>query len=121
MGGDDLPISVRRSIAQYLDKEVPDMEKKLEKIFGKPYTLEADVAKNYTFLKAHKDELGDVTYLDRLPEFIKFYWGGVMSGIGWKKFESDDMLQEAFNEAAEKGVIRFEVVDKLEVSNFYWL
>lgn len=91
----------------------------MEKIFKKPYTLESDVAKNYAFLKAHKDELSNATYLDRLPEFIKFYWSGALSGIGWKKFDKDDMLQEAFNEAADKGVIRFEVVDKIEVCDIF--
>ncbi|KAF8527569.1 hypothetical protein BU17DRAFT_61699 [Hysterangium stoloniferum] len=113
-GIDDLPIGIRRGIKQYLDGKHDERQKRLEKMLGMKYTFEADIAKNLAFLRAHKEQVNDASYIDRLPEFVGYYFEGALSGIGWKGFQGDDMLQDGFNEAAEKGVIRFEVVEKID-------
>lgn len=80
-----------------------------------------DLEKNYAYLKANKSKISNPDYMDRLPQTIKSYFDGVVSAAGWKKFETDEMLRDAFNEAAEKGVIRFVIVEKLEVSAIFYM
>jgi hypothetical protein len=117
----DLPLIARRTAAIKLYPEIPKLEEKLTKMFGKPYTIQYDLAATIANLKKHIEEL-DWNTKERIPElapdYTAQYLKAAVEHLESKKFGSDDMLQEAFNEAADKGIVSFELVEKLKVRIF---
>jgi hypothetical protein len=90
-------------------------------MFNKDYVAEYDVLKTLqtikaaTFANAYSADHWYHDHLARVPWIIAQYFMDVAEGLEYREFGKDDMLQEAFVEATDKGIVRFELVDKLPV------
>lgn len=99
---------IRSAIAEALAREDIKLTPNLEDTFAK--------------LKVESERPG--TSLDKryweasVPEWTKNYFDGLLSQLRWQKFDSDDMLQEGFNEAVDKGEIAFRIVDALKNKSY---
>lgn len=69
----------------------------------------------YTKIKAEsqaKDNRIDQKHWEEhVPDWTFLYFRGFLSSIKRQDFDKDDMLQEGFNEAVDKGEIAFRIVD----------
>ncbi|KAG5779279.1 hypothetical protein H9Q73_007067 [Fusarium xylarioides] len=74
-------------------------------------TLVPNFEETYEKLKKTKEGTDFDQYLGA---FILNYFCGLVSTLKWRKFDSDDMLQEALSEALEKGEVHFRILDKVE-------
>jgi hypothetical protein len=54
----------------------------------------------------------------QVPAWTLKYFEGLLSQLKWQKFDSDDMLQEGFNEVVDKSEIAFRIVDKLKFKSY---
>ena len=108
-GGTGLSVGAKGNVKETVDKEFPALEKEFSDILGTKITLDANLESNYS--KNRSDSyfndgiLGTVTVA---------YFKGFASNLEYLKFKGDEMMQEAFQEACEKGIIRLEVVDALK-------
>lgn len=98
--------AIREKIAKLLARDDIKLEPNFETIFAQ---LSAPEAAG----KVDKDN-----YERQLGYLIREYFDGVAYHMDSQKFGSDDMLQEGFNEAVEKGVISFRIVDKLSYASY---
>ncbi|EJD38373.1 hypothetical protein AURDEDRAFT_172615 [Auricularia subglabra TFB-10046 SS5] len=121
LGENDLPVVSRRAIKEHLDVTIPELQEKMQKMFGKEYKFEYDI-------RAYLDKLAqfpdDLSWLrDRLnsavPEFTARYFRAAVENLERLNFGKDDMLQEAFVEGTENLTVRFEIVDKLQNGKTY--
>ncbi|KZV98884.1 hypothetical protein EXIGLDRAFT_274983 [Exidia glandulosa HHB12029] len=121
LGENELPVVARRAIQEHLDTAIPELEEKMQKMFGKEYKFEYDVRATLDKLLQFPNEIS--WFKDRInstvPDFIARYFKAVVRNLEEAKFGSDDMLQEAFVESTEKQIVRFEVVDKLQNGKSY--
>lgn len=62
-------------------------------------------------LKGNKDVRDD--WERNLGSFAKGYYESFVDVLAREKFGEDDLLREGFEEAAEKGVVRLRIVEKL--------
>jgi hypothetical protein len=91
-------------------------------LFNKEYTFEYDLLAVYkerfekTAAKAASEEAWFRSYGSaHVPNTISEYFTHLANGLEYYKFGSDDMLQEAFVETTESGVIVFKLVPELKV------
>lgn len=105
----------RLNIAEYFTPKVAGLNKKLSELLKKEYTFDPSFEANYAKLKEAKN--GD--FKENLGYITHSYYEGLIDHLSYKKFGSDDMLQEAFNEAAEEGKVVFRVVDNGKTKKSY--
>jgi len=121
LGENDLPIVTRRAIAASLDPAVTKAQEELKKLFKEDYKVEADVGAILKKLLAAPDDIS--WYKDyvneRAAEWTALYFENAVNQLDQKKFGSDDMLQEAFLDATDKRIVRFEIVDSLKNGKTY--
>jgi len=114
LGGEELPVVTRRSVAANLDPVIKEVGEKFESLFGKPIPLSYDVK---AVLDAYHNRKGDGNtfndFNDYAPNLIASYFTEAAAKLEYLNFGADDMLKEAFLESAENG-IKFEVVQKLQ-------
>lgn len=108
-GGTGLSVGAKANVKETLDKEFPDLEKKFSEILGYAIKLDANLEENFKTLKVKRTDFND-SYFGTVT---LDYFNGFASKLEYLKFKGDDMMQESFQEACEKGVIKVEVVDKL--------
>lgn len=105
--------AIRERIAKLLQREdvqlVPNFEETFAKLAG---DLKAASG------SGNKSSVDADNYERQLGMFVRDYFDGVAYHLDSQKFGSDDMLQEGFNEAVEKGVIAFRIVDKLAYGSY---
>src|SRR5579859_3873128 len=108
-GGTGLSVGAKANVKETVDKEFPELEKTFSEILGYAVKLDANLEENYKTLKAKNNDFNDSYFGTVTLDYFK----GFASNLDYLKFKGDDMMQEGFQEACEKGVIKVEVVDKL--------
>lgn len=99
--------AVRAKVAELLENPDIKFEPNWDDTFAK---LAAESKRKGTTLAADWEaSLGSVVY---------WYFEGVKSTLEYKKFGSDEMLREGFNEAVEKSLIALRIVDALKDSSY---
>ncbi|KAG5803712.1 hypothetical protein H9Q74_010886 [Fusarium xylarioides] len=111
---DTLSFYARKGIREDYEPDIADVQSELKGILKKDITLVPNFEETYEKLKKTKEGTDFDQYLGA---FILNYFRGLVSTLKWRKFDSDDMLQEALSEALEKGEVHFRILDKVEGSS----
>lgn len=112
-GGSGLSVGAKANVKSTVDKEFPTLSNKFSEVLGTKITLDANLEANN---KKNSEKSG---YNDaKLGTVTVAYFQGFLDKLGYLKFEGDDMMQEAFQDACSKGTIRLEVVDKLQHGSY---
>ncbi|KAF5632499.1 uncharacterized protein FTJAE_7478 [Fusarium tjaetaba] len=111
---DELSFYARKGIREDYEPDIADVQSELKGIIKKDITLVPNFEETYKKLKHTKDGTDFDQYLGA---YIFNYFRGLVSTLKWRKFDSDDMLQEALSEALEKGEVHFRILDKVEGSS----
>jgi hypothetical protein len=108
-GGAKLSVGAKANVKETVEKEFPAVEKQFAELVGEKVTLDANLEENFAIMKKQSGfndgYFGTVT-LDYFKSFA--------NNLEYLKFKTDDMMQEAFQEACSEKVIRLEVVEKLQ-------
>ncbi|KAI0121680.1 hypothetical protein BJ170DRAFT_132825 [Xylariales sp. AK1849] len=117
-----LSFSARTGIRQKYDPKIEKIREKIGTLVAKADiklkpNFEDTFAKLKEESKVKKTELrqdwetnlGNITYR---------YFEGLVGQLQSQKFEDDDLLQEGFNEAVDKGEIAYRIVDKLTDNSY---
>ena len=114
--------AARTGIRQDYDPKIEDVRAKIAKMLGKDdFKLEPNWDDTFAKLSAEKKRKGnslDDAWESRLGYYTFSYFDGLQWMLDSKKFGDDDMLQEGFNEAVDKGEIAFRIVDKLKYGSY---
>ncbi|KIH93437.1 hypothetical protein SPBR_04339 [Sporothrix brasiliensis 5110] len=97
---------IRAKMAKTLAREDIRLEPNFEAVFAKLSSPEA------------AGKVDQDNYERQLGYFMREYFDGVAYQLESQKFGSDDMLQEGFNEAVDKGIVAFRIVDKLSYGSY---
>lgn len=119
-----LSFSAKTAIRKSYDPKIGDVQTKIAEQLGKSagdITLEPNFDALYAALLAESQKPGNKLYKkwdEQLGPFVLSYFDSVRNHLAYKKFATDDMLQEGFNEVVDKGVIEVRIVDKLKYANY---
>lgn len=99
--------AIRARIAEFINKPdiklTPNFEENFAKLAEESKVKKTDLTKDWQKV---------------LGNYTKLYFEGLVSQLDWQKFEDDELLQEGFNEAVDKGEIAMRIVDKLEKGTY---
>lgn len=120
--GASLSFAARTSIRQYYDPKIEEVREKAGELLSRPDikfnpNFEDTFAKLLAESKVKKSQLTK-EWEQNLGSWTKLYFSGFLSQLNWQKFEDDELLQEGFNEAVEKGEVTFRIVDKLTQGSY---
>lgn len=107
---DPLSFHARRSIRDDYDPYTTNLQSQLKGILGRDITLVPNFEDIYCKLKPVKDGSDFDQYIG---QFVRLYFEGLVDELKTQKFDNDDMLKEALNEAADKGEVHFRVIDSI--------
>jgi hypothetical protein len=122
--GDDKPMgyTARTSKRQQYDEKIEEIRAKIAEILNNP---DIKLTPNFedTWAKLKEESKAKKNGLDRqweqtIGDYIRMYFDGFRSQVGWQGFEDDDMLQEGFKEVVDKNEIAFRIVDKLKKKDY---
>jgi hypothetical protein len=115
-----LSSAARLGIKLKWDGEIDAVTKKFADMFQKPdFKLNPRFEENYAKLKENEKSASlDEDWDSRMGEYFRKYFEGAEYQLKYQKFGEDEMLQEGFNEAIEKGEIAIRVVDKLTQGSY---
>lgn len=116
-GDGGLSYETRTDISKNYTPCIGVVVSKINELLKKEYTIEPGFEDAYAKLSASKDATRD--WEKSLGSFMFQYMQGLANSLEYQKFGSDDMLQEAFNEAAESGKIAFRIVDASQMKSSY--
>ncbi|KAF4419175.1 hypothetical protein FACUT_11555 [Fusarium acutatum] len=105
---DALSFYARKRILEDYEPDIADVQSDLKDILHEDINLHPHFEEVYEKLKQTKDGTDFGKYFGT---FMFNYFRGLVSTLKWRKFDSDDMLQEALNEVMEKGEVHFRVLD----------
>jgi hypothetical protein len=110
-----LSYSARHSIATEWEAGVEALQKKIGAQLNNPkIVLDPNFEAVYAALNAAPVVAKDrPDWEKQLGYMMQQYYEGLLWTLQCAKFETDDMLQEGFEEAVDKGIIRFRIVEKL--------
>lgn len=113
-GATGLSVGAKASVKATVDKELPTITTEVSDILGAKMTLDANLEPNFNKLR---DQSGfdDARYGTVIVDYFK----GFLDNLKYLKFKGDDMMQEAFQEACDKCIIRLEVVDTLKHGTYH--
>ncbi|KAH8645669.1 hypothetical protein BX600DRAFT_444235 [Xylariales sp. PMI_506] len=115
--GVTLSFHARNGIRQDYEPKIESIQKKVGELVGK-----ADIKLNpnweHVFAKLKEESQTKKTDLrsdweSDLGRQMHSYFDGFLDQLKWQKFEDDELLQEGFQEAVDKGEVVFRIVDKL--------
>ncbi|PNP80932.1 hypothetical protein FNYG_05747 [Fusarium nygamai] len=104
----------RKGIREDYKPDIAKVQSDLKDILLKDITLHPHFEEVYEKLKQTKEGTDFNQYLGA---FILNYFRGLVSTLKWRKFNSDDILQEALNEAMEKGEVHFRILNTVAGSS----
>ena len=118
-----LSFKARLSKRTDYDARIEEIRSKIGEALAKPdIKLTPNLEDTFAKLQAESQVKGtslDAKYWEsQVPDWTRGYFDGFLSQLKWQKFDEDDMLQEGFNEAVDKGEIAFRVVDKLKFKSY---
>ncbi|CAK7220082.1 hypothetical protein SCUCBS95973_004036 [Sporothrix curviconia] len=120
----ELSFSAKSSVRQKYEPKIANVQAKIAEQLGKPadaITLVPNFEALYAALLAESKRPGNKLYKkweDQIGPFVLGYFESVQSHLTQKKFATDDMLQEGFNEAVDKSTIELRLVDKLKYAKY---
>ncbi|OAA56119.1 hypothetical protein ISF_07717 [Cordyceps fumosorosea ARSEF 2679] len=109
-----ISFETRLDIKQSYDDKIADVRTRINTALKREYTLEPGFEAAYAKLSGTQAE-----FKENLGQFVFLYFEALAGGLVSQKFDSDDMMQEALNEAVESGKIAFRVVDKAQMKETY--
>lgn len=104
----------RVDIKAYYEDKISEVQEEIKKTLGKQYTFEPGFEAAYAKLSGTK-----ANFKDNLGSFVYLYYSALSRTLVRRNFDSDDMLQEGFNEAVESGKIAFRIVDASQMKDSY--
>lgn len=119
-----LGLRSRQSIRSSWDPHAESLREEFARIIGlSDIQLVPNFEANSEFissrLKSNEDgSSGQQDYLERIGEVTKWYFDGLKDYLISSKFDKDDMLQEALQEAISSRVIGLRIVEKLEQKTY---
>ena len=112
-GGASLSVSAKANLKEAFEKERAELEKELSELLGTKITADPNAEAIYAKMKSvsgfNDAQLGTATMA---------YFKGFVYCLEYLKFKGDDMMQEAFQEACSKNIVRMEVVDTLKHGSY---
>jgi hypothetical protein len=114
-GASVLSFAARHSIQQDYTPNIDALLATARKALNNPdFKFEPGFDEVATALKDSKDVRDD--WQTNLGDFVYKYFEAFVDVLKNEKFAEDDMLQEGFAEGVPKGVVKLQVLDKIEVS-----
>ncbi|KAK9424860.1 putative Glycosyltransferase 2-like domain-containing protein [Seiridium unicorne] len=113
-----LSFATRTGIRQDYDPKIEEIRENIANLIAKP-DIKLNPNFEETFAKLKEESRVEKTELredwEKYIGYMAFqYFEGLVSQMQWQKFENDDLLQEGFNEAVDKGEITLRIVDRLK-------
>ncbi|KEZ42129.1 Uncharacterized protein SAPIO_CDS6373 [Scedosporium apiospermum] len=116
--GDEKPLSFITRLFKRIkyDAKIEEIRTQIGEALNKPdIKLTPNFEDTYAKLKvesqAKDNRLDQKHWEEHIPDWTFRYFKGFLGSIKWQHFDTDDMLQEGFNEAVDKGEIAFRIVD----------
>ncbi|KAF4495115.1 glycoside hydrolase [Fusarium agapanthi] len=106
--------NLEKGIREDYEPDIADVQSDLKDIIKKDLILVPNFEETYKKLKLTKEGTDFDQYLGAI---ILNFFRGLVSTLKWRKFDSDDMLQEVLSEALEKGEVHFRILDEVEGSS----
>ncbi|KAJ6789756.1 hypothetical protein PWT90_06777 [Aphanocladium album] len=104
----------RLDIQQVYEKKIAEVNQNINTALKKDFTFEPGFEAAYAKLNGTSAK-----FKDNLGSFVYLYYDALRYSLSNDKFDSDDMLQEAFHEAVESGKIAFRIVDASQMKKTY--
>ncbi|XWX01171.1 hypothetical protein V2A60_009197 [Cordyceps javanica] len=104
----------RIDIKKYYEAKIAEVSARINAVLKRDYALEPGFEAAYAKLSGTK-----ANFKDNLGSFVYLYYEALAKALIRFKFDSDDMLQEGFNEAVESGKIAFRIVDASQMKETY--
>ena len=113
----ELSFVVRKGIRDEYEPVAEALAKEIAEILRRS---DFTVTPNFEGIVAAMTKADDVRddWQDNIALFVKLYLEAFVNTLKTEKFGEDEMLQEGFNEAVERGEVVFRVVDKLEEGKY---
>ncbi|KAF5642022.1 hypothetical protein F52700_3202 [Fusarium sp. NRRL 52700] len=111
---DALSFYARTGIREDYEPDIADVQSELKNIIKKDLTLVPNFKETYKKLKLTKEGTDFDQYIGA---FILNYSRGLVSTLKWRKFDSDDMLQQALSEALENREVQFHILDEAAIED----
>jgi hypothetical protein len=108
-GGASLSVSAKANVKEAFEKERANLEKELSELIGVTVNADPNAEAIYAIMKSVSG-FNDA----QLGTSIMAYFKGFTYCLEYLKFKGDEMMQEAFQEACSKNIVRMEVVDSLK-------
>ena len=115
-----LSFAARTSIRTDYEPKIEEIRARIAKLLARDdIKIEPDFEGLFAVLSQPDNvkKVGD-DYEQRLGFLVRDYFEGLAYTLDYQKFGSDDMLQEGLNDAVDKGVIGFRIVDKLTYGSY---
>jgi len=117
-----LSFAARSSIRQSYDPKIESVRARVAEILARPDikfnpNFEENFAKLQAESKVKKTGLRK-DWETVLGSYTFLYFKGLASQLEWQKFPDDELLQEGFNDVADKGEVVLRIVDKLESGSY---
>jgi hypothetical protein len=118
----ELTLLARTSIRQDWDPEIEATRKEAADLLERPdFKFEPNWVENFKMLKAEaakkRTELRD-DWERSIGYWTRHYFEEFVRMLREQKFGEDDMLKDGFNEAVEKGVVAFRLLEKLKDAEY---
>jgi hypothetical protein len=101
----------RKNISDEWEPQVESLQSQLKGILNRDITIVPNFEDVYNKLKSTKESSD---FEQNIGLFVQLYFKALINELKSQKFDSDDMLQEALNEALDKGEVHFRVVDRIK-------
>ncbi|KAI1148179.1 hypothetical protein F4825DRAFT_434915 [Nemania diffusa] len=120
--GAALSYAARTGIRTGYDNKIEEVRARVAELLAKPdIKLNPNFEANFAALLAESKVKKNGLNKDWESQFggwIRMYFQGLASGLEWQKFEDDELLQEGFHEAVDKGEVVFRIVDTLKEGSY---
>lgn len=103
-----LTYETRTDIKKYYTDKIDSVKAEINQTLNKEYTFDVDFD-----AAAAKLNGTNADWKGNLGSFVFLYFQALSNTLKSQNFDSDDMLQEGLNEAAESGKMSFRIVDSL--------
>lgn len=119
-GAAALDFHAKTSIKKDYEPEIANVKAKIQSILGLPMLeLHPNFERNFAAIAAYtasgkQDNMFPPEWQKAIGAITLRYFQGLISSLEGQGFAKDDMLQEGYQETADKNEIGFRIVDKLQ-------
>ena len=123
-GGAALDFDAKSSIKKDYEPEIANVKAKIQSILGLPMLeLHPNFERNFAAIAAYTASGKQATtypreWKKRIGGNTLMYFQGLISSLEGQGFAKDDMLQEGYQETADKNEIGLRIVDKLQKGTY---